>query len=190
MPTTIVKSISANAGSAAGVQVPTAPPPQENNGGDRSSSSFKRLKEKRGVRPGTKRGPYDKGNRPGVPAGEPVQGIPAPAGTPLFTPENAKIIVRMPFNMAFARTGWDGWVLSPVEAETLAAPMAVTLNTFGVTWDPKWVSVSLLAVALLSIVGEKTLMYRAACEERDRLSKLQPAPSNPGATPTPEDTPK
>lgn len=155
----------AQTGAANGAAIPTASPPAEDNGGGGLPASLEAVKRKgRGVQRGTKRGPYDKGNRASVPAGQSTQGNPAPEGTPLFTPENAKLIVRMPFNMAVAKTGWTGWELTPAETEILATPLAVTLNTW-VTIDPKWVSISLFSLALLSITGEKMILYRAAKED-------------------------
>jgi hypothetical protein len=124
------------------------------------------VKKRRGTPPGAKRGPYSKGNRASVSTAGP-EGSPAAEPSTLFTPENTKLIVRMPFNMAFAKTGFTGWKLTPAEDEALAAPLAVSLNTW-LTIDPKWVSLMILGMGLLSIVGEKSLMYAEFKKEQEK----------------------
>jgi len=129
-------------------------------------SGFKGLAEKRrGVKPGTKRGSYNKG----TPHTASAPMVSAPVE--LFTPENVRPLVSLPFNLAFIKTGFTGFTLSPGEEATLGATGAVALNQW-VTIDPKYVAVMLFSMSLISIASQKFVLFsQAQAETAQRLQE-------------------
>lgn len=67
-------------------------------------------------------------------------------------------MVRLPFAVAYAGTGYDGWMLEEGEENQLAASGSVVLNTF-VRVDPRWVALTAFSVALLSVVSMKAIGF-------------------------------
>lgn len=172
-------------GPSNGKQVSTEIPPETHQGGGRLPSSIAGIREKRrGVQPGTKRGPYDKGKSAAQPAAPGAAPVPPPV--PMFTEANTRILIRLPFELAFNRTGWTGFHLTQMEEETLVATGVNVFNQW-VTVDPKYVSLTLFSISLLTIAGEKYFSYRSALEQ---YHKEKDKPAADARTPLPAEPPK
>lgn len=174
------KSIPGTGNGASAVAVPPGVPSEDGQGREGLAKSLDAVAQKRrGVKPGSRRGPYDKdrGRSPG-PA-EPAR-VAAPAQPQhLFSPEDTALLVELPFNLATIKTRFEGFLLTPVERETLSRTGAVVLNNW-VTVDPKYAALILFSLALLKIGGEKTMLYRAAL--RDEAERRVKADANGGKT--------
>lgn len=92
----------------------------------------------------------------------------------LLTPDNVRHIVALPFDLAYASTGSDVWELSPEEEKTLAVSGAACLKEFGIS-DPKWLSISFFAIALLKIGGAKWAAYSREQKEKKKTDEAKPA---------------
>lgn len=151
----------------------------DSKGGAGLPQSFNDLKgksrETRGVKPGTKRGPYRKPHAPEE-AG--------PETPEIFTPENTRLVVALPFNLAAIQTGFEGFLLSEGEASMLSNLGAGTLNQW-VRIDPKYLSLIMFSFALITLTGEKLLLYRRALriEAENRATKAPPADAPAPAAP-------
>lgn len=157
-----VSAISADA-NGNGNQTPLLAPAPSQESESRSGlpDSFESLKKKRGVKPGSKRGHYNKG-----PQHSPSPAVVAPPAD-LFTPENVRALVSLPFNLAFIKTGFEGFTLSEGEAATLGATGSVALNQW-VTIDPKYVALMLFSMSLISISSQKMLLFSQAKAEAEK----------------------
>lgn len=137
---------------------------ETNGGGDGLPKSFEQLNQKRrGVKPGSKRGHYSnfRGSHERAPA--PVR---PETPIPAFTPESVRPVVSLPFNLAFVKTGFDGFLLSDMEATNLSHAGAMVFNQW-VQVDPKWLALITFSLALSSISVQKTMLYRKALYEFD-----------------------
>lgn len=84
----------------------------------------------------------------------------------LFDPENFRYIVRAPADTALAVTGDELWVLDEGEVEALATQAASTSRHF-VNTDPKWVSLIMLSMSIMTVYGSRAaLYYRKKREEK------------------------
>jgi len=143
-----------DSGNGNGAAISTASPPSEAESRSGLPGSFKELGAKRrGVKPGTIRGHYKKSPEPPAPT------KPAPAPSNLFTPENVRPLVSLPFDLALVKTGFTGFALTPSEAATLSATGSVALNQW-VTIDPRYVAVLLFSLSLISITSQKVVLYQ------------------------------
>jgi len=110
---------------------------------------------------------------PGVSEGKPGRGRPpknpAPKGpdkseiiAELFTPEQFISISTLPFDLAQAATGWDGWELDEKEERLLATSAAATAREFlkGASFDPKWVILSMFALNLGKLIASRAIAYK------------------------------
>ena len=133
-------------------------PASETNGG--SSGLPKDLEQlnskRRGVKPGSKRGRYDKSPHERAPGPLSVEAPP-----PSFTPESVRPVVSLPFNLAFVKTGFEGFLLSDPEAENLSHAGAMVFNQW-VQVDPRWLALITFSLTLASISVQKTMLYRQA----------------------------
>jgi len=131
--------------------------PSETNGsGNGLPKSIEELNAKRrGVKPGSKRGSYNK--QPHERAA--VANVEAPA--PAFTPDSVRPVVSLPFNLAFVKTGFDGFLLSDPESENLSHAGAMVFNQW-VQVDPRWLALITFSLTLASISVQKTMLYRQA----------------------------
>lgn len=133
--------------------------PETNGGSSDLPKNIEQLNQKRrGVKAGSKRGSYNKSSHE-RPASATVE-VPAPA----FTPESVRPVVSLPFNLAFVRTGFDGFLLSDLEAANLSHSGAMVFNQW-VQVDPKWLAIITFSLALASISVQKTMLYRKALAE-------------------------
>lgn len=137
----------------------------ENQSRDGLPSGFKGLiAKRRGVKPGTKRGSYNKGSQSSADTQS------SPTSSALFTPENVRPLVSLPFNLALAKTGFTGFALSEGEAATLSATGSVALNQW-VTIDPRYVALILFSMSMITISAEKVALYSRAKAEEDQKLK-------------------
>lgn len=146
-------------------------PPETNGGGHELPKSFESLERKRrGVKPGQKRGSYNK----------PSHERPAPTSVavsvPAFTPDSVRPVVSLPFNLAFVKTGFDGFLLSPSEEANLSHSGAMVFNEW-IQVDPKFLALITFGLSLSSLAIAKTMMYKKALfefhlkQEEDRKAK-------------------
>lgn len=146
---------------------------QKNPGGgelpqgiDELASKHRAIKEdvRRGVKPGTVRGNYKKAR---IQPGE--SGELGPANLPpdgeVLTKEALKPIIALPFNLACIKTGFEGWLLSELEEESLARSGSVAFNAW-VKIDPRYVALITFGLGILSITAGKSLMYRKELREK------------------------
>jgi hypothetical protein len=154
-------------------EVATTLPPKADNGRgelpqgiDELAAKHRTAKEdvRRGVKPGTVRGNYKKG---GVQPGQnrEVGGPDSSADAEILTKEALKPIIALPFNFACIKTGYEGWLLSELEEESLARSGSVAFNAW-VKIDPRYVALITFSLGLLSITAAKTLMYKKALREK------------------------
>lgn len=137
----------------------SATPPETNGGSGGLPRNIDELNTKRrGVKPGQKRGSYSKSPN-GSSAAATVE-----VAAPAFTPESVRPVVSLPFNLAFVRTGFDGFLLSDLEAENLSHSGAMLFNQW-VQVDPKYLALITFSLALASISVQKTMHYRKALAE-------------------------
>lgn len=145
-------------------------PPPEDQGGDGLPASLDGVAQKRrGVKPGTKRGPYKKSGS-GPDAGPATAASGSAPVVSAFTPEDTALLVELPFNLAAFRTGWDGFLLTPEQKEVLSRSGTIVLNQF-VHVDPKWTALTIFSLALMKIGGEKFLIYRHLLREQAEKDK-------------------
>lgn len=131
--------------------------PETNGGGSGLPKSIAELNQKRrGVKPGTKRGSYNKSSHERATATVDVEAPP-----PAFTPESVRPVVSLPFNLAFVKTGFDGFLLTEGEGETLSHAGAMVFNQW-VQVDPKYLALITFSLTLASISVQKTMLYRQA----------------------------
>lgn len=136
-------------------------PSKTDQGDGRLPKSFDDLDHKRrGVKPGARRGRYDKGNE--RPAGSSTQPV-AASGT-VFTPESLRPLVCLPYDLAFVKTGWTGFPLTDNEASTLSHTGAMVANEW-LQVDPKWVALITFSLSLASITAAKIVGYKKALVE-------------------------
>lgn len=153
-----------------------ATPPADPGGNGLPKNLDELNRKRRGTKPGSTRGPYHKAN--GRPTPAPAVAAPSAA---MFTPESVRPLVSLPFNMAFVKTGFEGFTLSEGEAATLSSTGAMVFNSW-VAVDPKWLALITFSLSLASISVEKTMLYRRALAqwqaEQDRIKKeAPPAPA-------------
>lgn len=88
------------------------------------------------------------------------EGIPARHDAPvaaLWTAENTRPLAELPFYAGVIATGYDGWKLDDVEAETLSKPLANVMNEY--VGAGKYASIIALSTALLVVVSKKYSDY-------------------------------
>lgn len=78
----------------------------------------------------------------------------------LFKPETCQFLVRLPFDVAAAALKSETWTLDANQEKVLAGPCAETLNQFFPETSPKWAALTALSLALISITGQKYLIWR------------------------------
>lgn len=153
--------------------------PAKDQSGNGLPKSFNDLETKRGnprgSKPGVPRGPYN-WKKKKEPGGD--QGSSAPESFPgsQFTPENCKYLVELPYNLAFVRTGFTGFLLNESESATLSAGASTVLNVW-VNVDPKWAALIMFSISLASISAAKIMGYKVALAELEARKK----PANGGA---------
>lgn len=144
-------------------------PDANQSGGELPTSLDGVIEKRRGVKPGTKRGPYKKSGGPAPgPADNP--GVVTSAPVSGFTPEDTALLVELPFNLAAFKTGWEGFLLTPEQREVLSRSGTIVLNQF-VKVDPKYTALAIFSLALLKIGGEKALIYRSLLREEAARQK-------------------
>jgi hypothetical protein len=151
--------------------------PEADQGGNGLPKSLDQLDQKRrGVKPGSKRGTYNKPSHGGAPAAAVEPSAPA------FTPESVRPVVSLPFNLAFVRTGFEGFLLSDLEAANLSHAGAMVFNSW-IAVDPKYLALITFSLALASISVEKTMLYRKALVEfaQEQEKKRRAAEQEPKA---------
>lgn len=135
-------------------------PPETNGGGHELPKSFEGLERKRrGVKPGSKRGHYNRSSNERAPAAERME-----VSVPAFTPDSVRPVVSLPFNLAFVKTGFDGFLLSPGEEANLSHSGAMVFNEW-IQVDPKYLALITFGLSLSSLAIAKTMLYRKALYE-------------------------
>lgn len=154
---------------------PAAPVGKPSLGADRLRAAHAESKKRPGSKPGVARGPYRKsdGSPDTAPAADPAAQV--------FTEDNVRRLVRVPFSVAAVRTSYGGWLLSPAEEREIAASLVPCLNEWAPV-EPRWAALFLACYSLGSVAVSHYLDY-AGWKEAMRLS-AQGAP--PPAADKPE----
>ncbi len=100
----------------------------------------------------------DRAQKAGRPP-RPIGSSPAPS-VELFKPDNCRILVGLPFDVAGAALGSETWALDENEKTDLAGPVAVALNFWFPEADPKWASLTAVALAVTTITAKKYLIWK------------------------------
>ncbi len=128
--------------------VPPAPPEEKRKPGRPLGSKTRRL---------------NLSKPPAAPPGAPGTGnnnqSPANITEPLWTGENCRPFSELPFMLAQFATKYDGWALTPKEAEALSKPLAQVLNML-IPQGGKYAAVSALASTAFVIYQMKNQGYR------------------------------
>ncbi len=76
----------------------------------------------------------------------------------LFEPKNFKPIGKLYFNTRYGITGWEGFLLTPAEEESIAASFAMLTEAFWL-WDPRLLALIIAGGNIGSIVAQKEITY-------------------------------
>src|SRR6267142_1508401 len=90
----------------------------------------------------------------------------------LYEPKNFKPIGKLYFNTRYGITGWEGFLLSPAEEESIAASLAMLTEALWL-WDPRLLALIIAGGNIGSIIAQKEITY----------SKLVAAKKNAATTP-------
>jgi len=78
----------------------------------------------------------------------------------LFNADNFRGLVRAPADLLMALTGDKIWDLPAEEVETLSTTGATCARYF-LSTDPKWLSLTLFSMAILTTYGTRIALYKA-----------------------------
>lgn len=136
-----------NAGRLPGI-IPPAPPEEKRKPGRPLGSKTRRLN--------LSKPPASENSVPG--AGNNNQS-PANIPEPLWTGENCRPFSELPFMLAQFATKYEGWALTPKEADALSKPLAQVLNML-IPQGGKYAAVSALCSTAFVIYQMKNQGYR------------------------------
>ena len=98
----------------------------------------------------------------------------------IFTPDNFRGVVRAPADLMLAASGRKIWDIPEKEIDTLATTGALTARNF-VKTDPKWISLILFSMALLTTYGGRAGMhYQEVKKETAANRRREPAQVSSG----------
>lgn len=83
----------------------------------------------------------------------------------LITPKRMEMLVRMPSDLGYAMTGWDGWLLSEEEKQVLSEQTAEVMKEF-VNIDPRYLLAIGFGLSVLSIYGTRIAGYYQYKQEK------------------------
>lgn len=130
--------------------------------------------ERRGSKPGVPRGPYNKNKV------DPA--VPPPAPRVVYSPETGEHVQRAIFGALGVVSKRDAWFLEDREAKYLGPLTSECLNQFAPD-NQKWVTLSLLAVSMLSVFSAKAQTVAAEVKaekiEAARQANLRKSPATP-----------
>jgi len=90
----------------------------------------------------------------------------------LYDPKNFKPIGKLYFNTRYGITGWEGFLLTPAEEETIAASFAMLTEALWL-WDPRLLAVIIAGGNIGGIVAQKEIMY-SKLEKAKKLAAKGP----------------
>lgn len=76
----------------------------------------------------------------------------------LYDPKNFKPVGKLYFNVRYGTTGWDGFLLTPAEEETIAASLAMLTEALWL-WDPRLLALIIAGGNIGSIVAQKEIAF-------------------------------
>lgn len=123
-----------------------------NGGGDAGTTAAKEIIAKRRGRP-----PGSTNNKPATPNESQTAALAQMEAlhAQLFSSENFEALVSMPGDLGFALTGNEHWFISDKERKVLSSTGSVACRFLG--GDPKWIAISLFAMALVSAYGGRAM---------------------------------
>src|SRR6516164_5887297 len=88
----------------------------------------------------------------------------------LYDPKNFKPIGKLYFNVRYGVTGWEGFLLTPIEEETIAASFAMLTEALWL-WDPRLLALVIAGGNIGSIVAQKEITFNKL--QKARLAASQ-----------------
>lgn len=128
-------------------------------------------KGKRGVKPGTTRGPYSKEGKPASPGGSPAQ-------EPAIPPAVLAPVIKIPYALAARATGFAGFQLEDEIAMEIAPQLDMVLRTYLPAMESKHQALFGLCSTLGIVTVGKYMLYTAWKDEQEAKRQVSPTLSD------------